>query len=157
MANGKWKMENGEARRRKGSHCRLIAALITFAIFLFPFSMPAFAGPTQEDVFKSINENVGASADGGKLLAFLAAGVGVAIILVLFNRRQTRAAVPQPLNHQGKLLREIIKTTGMRPEDGRRLKALADQMGDAGTPLESPVTLLLCPSLLKKARGRNDE
>jgi hypothetical protein len=117
-------------------------------------SLPALAGPTQEDVFKSINENVGASADGGKLLAFLAAGVGVAIILVLFNRRQTRAAAPQPLNHQGKLLREIIKTTGMRPEDGRRLKVLADQMGDAGTPLESPVTLLLCPSLLKKARER---
>jgi hypothetical protein len=143
--------DRNQVRRRLRILC-LCSALCALSSAL-P-ALPAFAGPTQEDVFKSINENVGASADGGKLLAFLAAGVGVAIILVLFNRRQTRAAAPQPLNHQGKLLREIIKTTGMRPEDGRRLKVLADQMGDAGTPLESPVTLLLCPSLLKKARER---
>jgi hypothetical protein len=156
MANGKWKMGNvrsefGRARRRL-----LFVFVLTFSIFHFPFAMPASAAPTQDDVFRSINENVGRSADGGKVLAILAAGAGLVILLVLFNRRQTRAAVPQPLNHQGKLLREIIKTAGLRPEQARQLKVLTEQCNAAGTHIESPVTLLLCPSLLRELREKKN-
>jgi hypothetical protein len=117
--------------------------------------LPASAGPTQEDVFKSINENVGQTVDGTKVLAVLAAGAGIVIILVLFNRRQVREAIPRPLNHQGKLMREMMKTAGLKPAEARQLKVLADQLAAAGEPLESPITLMLCPSLMQRARGED--
>jgi hypothetical protein len=148
-------MENGKRAQRQRRRF-VIAVLFTFAIFHLPFSMPASAGPTQEDVFKSINENVGSSVDGGKVLAILAAAAGIVIILVLFNRRQTREAVPQALNHQGKLLREIMKTAGLKPAEARQLKVLADQAASAGEPVENPITLLLCPSVMKKVRGHDE-
>jgi len=113
------------------------------------------ANPTQEDVFKSINQSVDSTVDGTKLLAVLAAGVGIVIILVLFNKRQVREATPRPLNHQGKLMRELMKTAGLKSGEARQLKTLADGLEAAGEPLESPVTLMLCPSLMQRARGRN--
>ena len=151
MANGKWQMVNGRVAKTRGR--RLPLLLFTFAICHLPFAMPASAAPTQEDVFKSINENVGSTVDGKKLLAILAAVGGVAIILVLVNRRQTtRPVVPQALNHQGKLLREVMKTAGLKPAEARQLKVLAERAAAAGEPVSSPITLLLCPSVMKKVK-----
>jgi hypothetical protein len=160
MENGKWKMENG---KKRSGRLALIVLVFTFSIFDgsaalttgFPFSMnarsAAFGKPTQEDVFKSIQNNVDESVDGGKVLAVLAIGVGLAIVLTLFSRRQKREATPKALNHQGKLLREMMKTAGLRANEVRQLKVLADEMAAAGQPLESSLTLMLCPSLIKKS------
>src|SRR5206468_5769422 len=114
----KWKMVNGKTRSRR-RRARIGILLFTFSIFHFPFAMPASANPTQEEVFKSINENVGQTVDGTKVLAIVAAIAGLVIILVLFNRRQTREAVPTALNHQGKLLRELMKNAGLNPAEAR--------------------------------------
>ncbi len=153
MENRKWKTENGK-RGRGGARKSFAVLLLTFAICHLPFALSASANPTQQDVFKSINENVGQSVDGRKVLAVLALAVGIVIVLVLFNRRQTRQAVPTALNHQGKLLREMMKTAGLKPAEARQLKVLADQAAAAGEPVESPITLLLCPSLMKRLREK---
>ena len=149
--------QNSERREAcRNRHCVWVCC-VCFALCTLSSALPSLAGPTQEDVFKSINENVGQSADGGKVLAFFAAGAAVVILLVLFNRRQTREAIPQPLNHTGKLLRELIKTAGLRPEQARQLKVLTEQVNAAGTPVTNPVTLLLCPSLLNRESGTGSE
>ena len=160
MENGKpvvsevepWKMENGQ-KRRGGTV--LFALVFTFSIFHFPFSMnadPAFASPTQEEVFKSIQNSENESVDGGKLLAVLAVGVGLAIVLTLFSRRQKREAVPKALNHQGKLLREMMKAAGLKTSEIRQLKALAEEVAAVSEPLDNPLTLMLCPSLVQSSR-----
>jgi hypothetical protein len=152
MDNGKWKMENG---KKRSGRVALFVLVFTFAICHLPFAMngrsAAFAKPTQEDVFKSIQSNVDESVDGGKVLAVLAVGVGLAIVLTLFSRRQKREATPKALNHQGKLIREMMKTAGLKANEVRQLKVLADEMAAAGQPLESSLTLMLCPSLMKKS------
>jgi hypothetical protein len=151
MENGKWKMENGKMKRTA-----LCVLVFTFSIFHFPFSMnagsAAFATPTQEEVFKSIQNSENESVDGGKLVAVLAVGAGLAIVLTLFSRRQKREAVPKALNHQGKLLREMMKTAGLKTSEIRQLKALADEIAAAGEPLDNPLTLMLCPSLVENSR-----
>jgi uncharacterized protein YneF (UPF0154 family) len=151
MENGKWKMVNG---KRERGRITLFALVFTFSIFHFPFSMnadSALASPTQEDVFKSIQNSENESVDGGKVLAVLAIAVGLVIVLTLFSRRQKREAVPKALNHQGKLMREMMKTAGLKSSEVRQLKALADEIAAAGEPLESPLTLMLCPSLIRKS------
>jgi hypothetical protein len=157
MENGKWKtcgersrtMENGQRGRGR---IALLALVFTFTILHLPFSMnadPALASPTQEEVFKSIQNSENESVDGGKLLAVLAVGVGLAIVLTLFNRRQKREAVPKALNHQGRLLREMMKSAGLKSSEVRQLKALADEIAAVAEPLENPLTLMLCPSLVQ--------
>ncbi len=134
--------------RRLLGLCALIAVSVSIT------SAPVYANPSQEDVFKSIQSNMDGSVDGGKVLAFLAVGAGIVIVLVLFNRRQKREAAPRALNHQGKLLRELMKTAGLKPAEARQLKLLADGLAEKGEPLESAITLLLCPSLMQRARGK---
>src|ERR1700753_503825 len=115
MENGKLKIENGKRGVRSRA---LFVFIFTFSIFHLPFSMTtrsaAFAAPTQDEVFKNIQNGVDGSVDGGKVLAVLAIGVGLAIVLTLFNRREKRDATPKALNHQGKLLREMMKTAGLK-------------------------------------------
>lgn len=145
-------MENGKATVTRAWRTGWMALVLTFSILHLPFSISVSANPTQEDVFKSINESVGQSVDGTKVLAMLAAAVGIVIVLVLFNRRQVREATPRALNHQGKLMREMAKTAGLKPAEARQLKVLAEALAAAGEPLQSPITLMLCPSLMKRAR-----
>jgi hypothetical protein len=152
MENGKWKMENG---KRHSTQITLFALIFTFSILHLPFSMntgTAFASPTQEEVFRSIQNSENESVDGGKVLAVLAVGVGLAIVLTLFSRRQKREAAPKALNHQGKLMREMMKTAGLKANEIRQLKALADEITAGGETLDNPLTLMLCPSLLQKSR-----
>jgi hypothetical protein len=135
------------------SLCTLHSALCTFALIIICSlaTTPAFADPTQEDVFRSISDNVDGTVDGRKVLAVLAAAVAVVIILVVFSKRQKRQTLPKPLNHTGKLLRELTKTAGLKPGQARQLKEMLEELNAAGTEVESPVTLMLCPSLMKKS------
>ena len=129
--------------------------VFTFAFLLLTFDLsPASAAPTQEDVFRSISNNVGPKpGEGGKGLAMLLCGAGGLILLVLLaGSRARRQAVPQPLNHSRKLMREVMKAVPLRRGEVRQLKLLADSATvDGGEPVESPLTLLLCPSVLARA------
>jgi hypothetical protein len=102
--------------------------------------------PTQDEVLKSINQNVSESADPGKFMALVFGAAGVVILLVLFSQRRQRDVTPRALNHQGKLLKEVVKQINLKPSEVRQLKVLAEQQ-----EVSSPLTLLLCPSMLAKA------
>src|SRR5207248_4240018 len=121
----------------------LFAAVVLVSCFCAP---AALAKPTQEDVFKSIQDNVGESTDPKKLFGFLFGLVAVIIILSLVSSRRKRVVQPKVLNHQGKLLKEVLPSIDLKTAEVKQLKALADDQ-----KLISPLTLLLYPSLLAKS------
>ena len=107
----------------------------------------AHADPTQEDVFKSISENMGAKTDNSHFIAGMAIVAGVAILIGIFSRRKPpTAAKKSALNHPAKLMKEIARATSLRPAEVKYLKALAQRES-----IDSPLTLMLCPSVLLRA------
>jgi hypothetical protein len=114
------------------------------ALVMLLSSSRALAAPTQEDVFKSIQTNVGESGDGTKFFAFLLGAAGLVILLVLLNARRSRVVKPKVLNHHGRLLKEIARSCDLKSSEVKQLKLLADLRQDVNNPL----TLLLCPSVL---------
>jgi len=134
---------------------RLVAIAVTVASLT---CMPpaARATPTQEDVFRSIEQNVNQGADGGKVLAVILGAAAVIILLVVLGQRSKVRAAPKSLHNHGKLLKEVVRGAGVKPADLKRLKSLAQQRAQQlGQPLASPLTLLLCPSLLADSIRRN--
>jgi len=116
------------------------------------FSLQHFlATPTQEDVFKSIKTSVDEPSSSGKVLPFLMAGAAVIIVLALFTQRRKREFSPKALNHQGKLLKEVLKTVPLRSAEVKQLKLLAESNRTAVTGPVSPLTLLICPSLFVRS------
>jgi hypothetical protein len=115
---------------------------------------PASAAPSQDDVLRSIGQNIDQQkGDPSKLLALLAAAGGFAVLLVVLGYRRKRELASPGLHHHGKLHREICRAIGLRAPEIRQLKQLADERG-----LTSPLTLLLCPSLRHlSGRGARDE
>ena len=107
---------------------------------------PISATPTQQEVFRSIQDNVGSSTDPKKFFAFLAAVVALVLLLAVLSKRKQRQVTPKTLNHHGKLLKEILRQIDLRPAEVRQLRTLADAQN-----VSSPITLLLCPSVLAKA------
>ena len=138
-----------------GGGDRRICGLLA-CIFQFAFATVSMATPTQEEVFKSISQNVSESDGSGRmLLAFIATGAAVLILLTLFSARRTRQATPKALNHAGKLLKEISKNIPLRPVEMKQLKLLAEGERNAGMSVESPLVFLLCPSALAAAMRSN--
>src|SRR3954471_17914287 len=110
----------------------------------------------QEDVFKSISENVGSSnTDPRYFYVFALIGAAVVLLLVVVNSFKKREAAPRAVNHQGKLVKEIVKKVPLKSADIKHLKTTAAEQGCA-----SPLTLILCPSILAKginAKGKADK
>ena len=108
---------------------------------------------TQEDVFKSIHENVDQqSGDSRLLVLFGCVAGGTIILLVLFNQRRQREAAPQAFLHHGRLVKEVARRVSLKPAELKQLRILAEAAAhtDAG-PVNNPLTLLLCPSVLGKS------
>jgi hypothetical protein len=147
-------MQSAERRQRRAGGALPFWALLLYSSFILHHSsLPARAAPTQDDVFKSIQSNVHSDpVDGSKVMGFLFAFAGVVVLVVAINKYQKPEAISKTLNHQGKLIRELMKSTGLKSSQIRQLKSLRDDLGENGTPVESLVTLLLCPSLIQKAR-----
>jgi hypothetical protein len=114
------------------------------------------ATPTQQDVFKSISHNVGGQQSDPRLFYVVAAMTAAFVLLmVIVNAIKRRAAIPRAVNHQGKLLREMLKRLPLRKGEVRQLKLMAAEQG-----CDSPLTLVLCPSLLAKGmseKGKADK
>jgi hypothetical protein len=106
----------------------------------------ATANPTQEEVFKSINQNVGSTVDPTKALPYIIATLAGVALLVWLTKRSQQQTTPRVLNNTAKLLREISKKVKLRSAETKMLKILAEE-----EELSSPLILLLCPSLLAKA------
>jgi hypothetical protein len=109
------------------------------------YALP-LATPTQEEVFQSINQNVGSTVDMSKAVPYLLVAVGAAIMAGLYNYHRKRRANPGRLNSAPKLTREICRRISLRSLELKQLKILADDQ-----EVEYPLTLILCPSLLGKA------
>ena len=116
---------------------------------------PLAATPTQDDVFKKIQESVGQKEEMDMRPVLLLAGGGAVVILLLWlastsHKRQTKVAGPKALNHSGKLLREVLKDIPLSAAEVKQLKLLADSLQHQTGEPTTPLALLLCPSLLAK-------
>ena len=141
-----------------GGDRKYVARLFGVAVCMihWVFASVSLATPTQEEVFRSISQNVSESDGSGRmLLAFIVTGAAVIMLLALFSSRNTRAATPKSLNHSGKLLKEISKSISLRPVEIKQLKLLAEAERNAGVNLENPLVFLLCPSALTTAMRSN--
>lgn len=107
----------------------------------------AHAAPSQEDVFKSIQDSVGGQTPTPDLLPYAAGVVGLLLLLVVIAQRKKKVVVPRSLNHQGKLMREVLKVVPLRSREVKQLKLIAENTSADGVQ-PSPLTLLLCPSLM---------
>lgn len=109
----------------------------------------------QEDVFKSISDNVGGAPDPKVFYIVALAGAALVLLLVVLNSFKKRQARPRAVNHQGKLLKEMLKKVSLKAGEVKQLKTMAAEQGCA-----SPLTLVLCPSLLAKGmntKGKADK
>ena len=128
-----------------------MAVLIAFATLAM--ASAAFANPSQQDVFKSIQDNVGQPTEfDARPVIFLAAAGGAALLLVVVvNYWQKRRSTPRKLNHPAKLLREAVREVPLSSSEVKQLKLLADSLENEINGPASPLLMLLCPSLLGKA------
>ena len=119
------------------SICHLLIALVLL--------LPAVvhADPSQDAVFKSISNNVDSSVSGKTVLAGAMVIVGLMLLMAFLSRRQDKRSTPRTMNSQAKLMRELIKTAGLKPAEARQLRTLADKLAKAGRPVDSPITLML--------------
>lgn len=126
---------------------RRLAFIIAAIVVLPLFAALAHAEPSQQDVFKSISDNMGAKTDNSHFIAGMAIIAGVAILIGIFSRQKPPgAAKSRSTNHPAKLMKEIVRATSLRPAEVKYLKLLAERES-----LASPLTLMLCPSVLLKA------
>ena len=111
------------------------------------------ATPTQEEVFKSISENMssGGESSGKTTMAIIMGSIGLILVLALYSSREKRQASPKAVNHHGKLLKELSKSLSLRRSEIKQLQILAQGEKDAGLPIESPLVFLICPSTLAAA------
>jgi hypothetical protein len=121
-------------------------------IWVSLFASPAMAKPTQQDVFKSIQDNVGQTDDSSmRALPWVCGGIAVIILLAVVAKRQKNQAVPKTLNNPGKLIKEVMKVIPLKPREVKQLRIVSDQTHtDDGESLTNPLVLLLCPSVLIK-------
>ena len=127
-------------------------AIAAFLCSSFVIHHSSIAANKQADVLRSINENVGRQVDPSKLLAVLVSALGLIVVVAVVNHRRKRVIVPKPLNHPGKLVKQIAKAVDLKPAELRQLRLLAE-----ARDLPSPLVLLLCPSLLKKGVPRDEK
>jgi uncharacterized membrane protein YeaQ/YmgE (transglycosylase-associated protein family) len=116
---------------------KVILAVLGLSVGLIASTL--HANPTQEDVFKSISDNMSEkSSDSGQFLAVMAAIAGAAVLVAVFSKRKERVVRPKTLNHQGKLLKEVIRTTSLKPAAAQIIgrSAIAGQRtGPAPVPI----------------------
>lgn len=99
-----------------------------------------------EDVLRSTRDSIDQSQGSGRTLALIFSIVGVAIVLLILQQRRKQTAVPTAVNHQGRLLKEVLHDLPLKPAEVKQLKQMAEQQS-----CSSPLVMLLCPSLLAKA------
>lgn len=104
-----------------------------------------------EDAFRrSLSQNISKQGGDPRLIVAFGAGcAGLITAAIVLNRWRTRPGQPagaKALLHHGKLLKEIGKSVNIRPAEMRQLKLLAEAQ-----EVQSPLVLLLCPSMLSKA------
>jgi hypothetical protein len=127
----------------------------TSLILLLIIPATTWARPTLDQVLQGINQSMDAPADLRRPAAVVIGLVGLIILISVLNRgiklggsgtRRSR----EP-NHPHKLAREIAKKVGLRRAELKQLRIVAESQN-----LQSPLTVLLCPSLLARSIKQPD-
>ena len=140
--------------RRGGRLARMPGGVLVLATT----AIARAAGPTQTDVFKSIQDSVGERHDVNStpvILLALGGALVLAVLVWMSRREQKKAVAPEALNHAGKLAKEVVKQVSLKPQELKQLRTLAESVGDQSGETPDPLTLLLCPSLLAKGVNAN--
>jgi hypothetical protein len=143
-----------DVNRARVRSSRRILVLVTFHVFTFhALVSPALAQPTQEEVFKSIGDSVNQSADSTRAVAVLAGIAGVLVLLVVVGQWRSRERPARGLNHHGRLIKEVLRGLPLKGAELKQIKLLSQSARPGGREerVHSPLTLLLCPSLLAEA------
>lgn len=114
-------------------------------------SSVSFAARTEQEILRGISQGVESGVDAGKVLAVVFACAAVVILLMLLSYRSKRTVSPRPLNHHGRLIREVSRSIGLSSAELKQLRSQAEQRG-----LSNPLLLLLCPSLMEGNEKRGD-
>lgn len=101
----------------------------------------------QQAFLRSLNETSGASVDSRWLAVGLAVVVIAMVVGVLIQKRKRVPvkASRKYLRNPKKLMKEMAGALDLSSAEVRKLEHHAERMG-----VENPMTLLICPSLLKK-------
>jgi len=108
---------------------------------------------TEEEFKRALQQNFDEPIDPNKLVAFGLVILAITLLTVVVNRWRAsagRPGSPAAINSPGKLIREMCKTANLRPAEVKQLRILSEQQ-----QVSSPLTLLLCPSVLGKAIREN--
>ena len=108
-----------------------------------------------EDVFRSTRESMNQGTTDSHVLPLVVAAIGVVVLLVVLAYRRRREVAPAALNSPRRLLKEVARAAGLKTAEVRQLREIAE-----GQKCSSPLTLLLCPSLLAKgleSRGSKEK
>ena len=128
--------------------------------FMSPIlSILAEQDPTEylKSLSSGVSGDTGQPTGGSHLLAFIILIIGVVLILLWWNARQSSPKKAKPVNHSRKLLRQISREMGLAGDEVKQLKVLADiHEQSTGQPLQNPLTLLICPSILTKSLETDD-
>jgi hypothetical protein len=114
-------------------------------------SLPSLLAQTEADTLRGIGQGFDNTVDPGKVWGVLLAFLGLLVLLVLLGMRNQRQAIPKPVNNHGKLMRDVMRSTGMTPAETRQLRVLAEHLRTPDGENPSPLTLLLCPSLMSRS------
>lgn len=109
----------------------------------------AHAGPTLQDISKSFDTKLSQKPDSLNLTAIVIGIIAVVCILAIASQWGNRQEKPKAVNHSGRLLREMRRKIHLSSPQIKRLKILSERKGCA-----SPLTLVLCPSLLSLSPKR---
>jgi hypothetical protein len=108
-------------------------------------TMGYLAEATLEEVFRSTQQSIDAAPGPGRIVALVLMVVGLLVLFLVLQQRWQAKAVAKPVNHQGKLIKELKQVSGLSPAEMKKLEGLAEEHS-----LCSPLVLLLCPSMVEK-------
>lgn len=107
---------------------------------------------TTDEVFKSIGDSLDAKINPNHVILIVLGLIGLVALLAFLTRTREKNDAPKVVNNPGKLSRHLARQLGLKPNEIRQLKQLADQEG-----LENPLVLLLCPSVLQAAMKKRQQ
>ena len=132
---------------------RARTGLLVACVLTLSAASTALCQPTQQEVFKSIGDTVNEPIDSSRVVATLAAIGGVITLLVVLGHRRNRGPNGKSPDHRGKLLKEVLRNVPLKGAELKQVKLLSQDLRPGGSDqrVTSPLTLLLCPSLLGEA------
>jgi hypothetical protein len=104
----------------------------------------------QEAVLQAMRDSASTETPVWVVWALLGVAAGGIAALVIYQRHQARKPaepIRKVMRNSKKLVREVTDSLGLSPAEVRKLEHHAESAG-----VENPLTLLLCPSLVKKSR-----